>query len=431
MENTSTTKSFAILISIALIAGFAGGALTNQVFPPDSLMNSDSFTGSVTQPVEMKLVDEKSEIIDAIQKVSPSVVSIVISQELKNIRSMGMTPFDMFQEDPFFRNFFGQPFEVQPQEPEEKSPDQETPKKQKVGGGSGFIISKEGLILTNRHVVASDEADYTVILHDGSELKAEVVSRDVFNDLAVIKLVPENDESLPELQPVIFGNSSELKIGQSIIAIGNALAEFQNSATRGIVSAIGRQITASDGNGRGENLSGLIQTDAAINPGNSGGPLINLAGEVVGINTAIASGANGIGFAIPIDDVKPIITSVKEKGRIVRPILGVMFSMITPELMKEMKLDVEEGALLKGDGKNFAVLPGKPAEKAGLLEKDIIIAVNDQKITQKNPLQREIMKYAPGDKLKITYLRQGQEKTTEITLEEADIDRNGQKTSGK
>jgi len=219
---------------------------------------------------------------------------------------------------------------------------------------------------------------------------------------------------------VTFGDSKDLKIGQTVIAIGNALAEFANSATKGIVSAVGREIVASDGNGRGENLSGLIQTDAAINPGNSGGPLVNLAGEVVGINTAIASGANGIGFAIPIDDVKPVLESVKTHGKIVRPILGVMFTMLTPEMAKELELEVEEGAILKGDGQNFAVLPGKPAEKAGLQEKDIITEVNGVKITLDNPLQKEIMKYSPGEKVKITYLRKGQEKTVEVTLEEAD-----------
>src|SRR5690606_15717655 len=202
----------------------------------------------------------------------------------------GMSPFDLFfRDDPFFRDFFGPQFEQPQPQPNEE---QDEPIKQKVGGGSGFIVSKDGMILTNRHVVARDDAEYTVILHDGTEFNAEVISRDPFNDIAVIKLVANEGADLPELTPVKLGSSTDLKIGQSVIAIGNALAGFANSATRGIVSAKGRQILASDGAGSGENLSGLIQTDAAINPGNSGGPLINLAGEVVGINTAIASGAN-------------------------------------------------------------------------------------------------------------------------------------------
>lgn len=406
---------------LALAAGFLGGAISNRIQAP---ANQTGPSESLVQPVTMKLVDEKSEIVDAIEKVSPSVVSIVISQELKMIRQKGVSPFDLFNNDPFFKEFF-QPFQIQPEPEPQEEPEQnnEKPKKQKIGGGSGFIISADGLILTNRHVVNSDDVDYTVILHDGSEFKAEVVSRDVLNDIAVIKLVPENGAKLPELKPVSFGNSSSLKIGQTVIAIGNALAEFQNSATRGIVSAIGRQIFASDGTGRSENLSGLIQTDAAINPGNSGGPLINLAGEVVGINTAIAQGANGIGFALPIDDVKPVISSIKEKGRIVRPILGVMFTMLSPELAKEMGLkEDQEGALLKGDGKTFAVLPGKPAEKAGLQEKDVITEVNGVKINQKNPLQREIMKYAPGDKVKVKYLRKGKESVADVTLDEAKVE---------
>ncbi|MGE3278554.1 MAG: S1C family serine protease [Candidatus Altimarinota bacterium] len=413
MNHELSKKTFATLTAIAIVSGLAGGALSERFLDDDATVSN----GDLVQPVKMELVDEKSQVIDAIQAVSPSVVSIVITQELKNIRSQGMSPFDLFfQDDPFFRDFFGGPqFERQP-EPQEN----DEPIKQKVGGGSGFIVSKEGMILTNRHVVASDEAEYTVILQDGTEFKAEVVSRDPFNDIAVIKLVAEDGEDLPELKPVSFGSSNDLKIGQSVIAIGNALAEFANSATKGIVSAKGRQILASDGSGRGENLSGLIQTDAAINPGNSGGPLINLAGEVVGINTAIAQGANGIGFAIPIDDVKPVLKSVETHGKIVRPILGVMFTMLTPELAKELGLEVEEGALLKGDGQSFAVLPNKPAEKAGLLEKDVITEVNGVKVTVDNPLQREIMKYAPGDKLKIKYLRNGKEMETEVTLGEAE-----------
>ena len=414
MIHEFTNKSLAVFTSIAIVSGLVGGAISERLFDEDGMVSN----GEVVQPVRMELVDEKSAVIDAIQKVSPSVVSIVITQELKNIRSQGMSPFDLFfRDDPFFNDFFGAPqFETQP----EPVPENDEPIRQKVGGGSGFIVTKEGLILTNRHVVSRDDAEYTVILPDGTEFTAEVVSRDPFNDIAVIKMVSKDGENLPELKPVSFGSSSDLKIGQSVVAIGNALAEFANSATRGIVSAKGRQILASDGNGRGENLSGLLQTDAAINPGNSGGPLINLAGEVVGINTAIAQGANGIGFAIPIDDVKPILKSVEEHGRIVRPILGVMFTMLTPELAKELDLETEEGALLKGDGQNFAVLPNKPAEKAGLQEKDVITEVNGVKVTLDNPLQREIMKYAPGDQVKIKYLRNGNEMEAEVTLGEAE-----------
>jgi serine protease Do len=417
MIHEFTNKSLAVFTSIAIVSGVIGGGLTERFFDDDAMVSN----GDVVQPVKMELVDEKSAVIDAIQKVSPSVVSIVITQELTNIRNQGMSPFDLFfKDDPFFNDFFGeQQFETPAPQPETED---DEPIRQKVGGGSGFIVTKEGMIMTNRHVVARDDVDYTVILHDGSEFKAQVVSRDLFNDIAIIELVAEEDAKLPELRPVSLGSSADLKIGQSVIAIGNALAEFANSATRGIVSAKGRQIVASDGQGRGENLSGLLQTDAAINPGNSGGPLINLAGEVVGVNTAIASGANGIGFAIPIDDVKPVLKSVEEHGRIVRPILGVMFTMLTPELAKELNLTVEEGAILKGDGQSFAVLPGKPAEKAGLLEKDVIVEVNGAKITTKNPLQQEIMKYAPGDKITVKYLRNGEEKETEITLGEAETD---------
>jgi len=417
MNNSLSTKTIASLVVVALVSGLIGGMAGNRLLSPAAVQNGDI----IVQPVEVQLVDEKSAVIETIEKVSPSVVSIVITQELSQMRSQGTGPFNMFfQGDPFFEQFFGQPMQPAP-EPTPEDEDQE-PIMQKIGGGSGFFINEEGLILTNRHVVSRDDVEYTVMLHDDSEYKAEVVSRDVFNDIAVIRLVPEEGEEMPDIQPVRLGTSDDLKIGQSVIAIGNALAEFENSATTGIISAKGRQIVASDGMGRGENLSGLIQTDAAINPGNSGGPLINLVGEVVGVNTAIAQGANGIGFAIPIDDVKPVLDSIQEFGRIVRPILGVMYTMLTPELSKELEIDVEEGALLKGDGQNFAVLPGKPAEKAGLQEKDVIIEVDGNAINEDFSLQEAIMDKAPGDTVSVKYLRQGQEREVTITLEEAESD---------
>jgi serine protease Do len=419
MNHSLSTKTLSIVVGISLIGGFAGGLVSTQLLNQQATLIGEN-GNTVVQPVEMKLVDEKSAVVDAIEQVSPSVVSIVISQELSTLRQQGNSPFELFfPNDPFFNDFFGQQ-----QQPPQVVPDtnNENPVFQKVGGGSGFFIDDEGLIMTNRHVVSGDDVEYTVILHDGSEYKAEVVSRDFFNDIAVIKLVADDGAELPQIKPVRLGTSADLKIGQSVIAIGNALAEFSNSATRGIISAKGRQIVASNGQGRGENLSGLIQTDAAINPGNSGGPLINMVGEVIGVNTAIAANANGIGFAIPIDDVKTVIKSVQENGRIVRPILGVLFTMLTPEIAADLGLEVEEGALLKGDEQNFAVLPGKPAEKAGLLEKDVIIKVNGKDINIDHSLQQEIMNYAPGDVIDVTFIRKGEEKTLKVTLEEAKFD---------
>jgi serine protease Do len=410
MNHSLSTKTLILIVALSLIGGLTGGLISTQVLNQQAMVIGESGE-AIIQPVEMKLVDEKSAVVDAIERVSPSVVSIVISQELSTLRQQGNSPFELFfPNDPFFKNFAPQP-------PQQDS--NQEPVFQKVGGGSGFFIDDEGLIMTNRHVVSGDDVEYTVILNDSSEYKAEVVSRDFFNDIAVIKLLPEDGAELPDITPVRLGTSQDLKIGQSVIAIGNALAEFSNSATRGIISAKGRQIVASDGQGRGENLSGLIQTDAAINPGNSGGPLINMAGEVVGVNTAIAANANGIGFAIPIDDVKQVIKSVQENGRIVRPILGVLFTMLTPELAKELGLEVEEGALLKGDEQNFAVLPGKPAEKAGLQEKDVIIKVNGKDINTDHSLQQEVMNYSPGDVIKVTFVRKGEENTVDVTLEEA------------
>jgi serine protease Do len=414
--NDYQKQSVTFVAIVALVAGLVGGGIGAWVFSPDMTVGNGN---KVLRPVSMTLESEDSQVIDAIEEVSPAVVSIVVSKDLRVARQRGLSPFDLFFEnDPFFDQFFGQRRQMIPKQDEKK--DDEV-KKQKVGGGTGFILNQEGIVLTNRHVVSDTDADFTVILNDGTEYEAKVVSRDVFNDLAVVQIVAD-DDVLEDLPTVRLGNSSDLKIGQTVIAIGNALGEFQNTATTGIISAKGRQITAGDGRGMSEQLTGLLQTDAAINPGNSGGPLINLAGEVIGVNTAIAQSANGIGFAIPIDDVKPIVESVEKHGKIVRPILGVMFTMLTEELAEELGFDIEEGALLRGDGKNFAVLEGKPADKAGLQEKDVIVEVNGEKVTVDDPLQNHIRQHSPGDSLTLKVWRKG--KTFEVTVElaEADMD---------
>jgi serine protease Do len=411
----SNKKPMAILTGVALLAGFFGGVLGQQVIPGYTLRTGDTGT-EIVQPVKTQLVSEESKIIEAIEKVSPAVVSIVITKDLRISKNRGFgMPFDFFGNDPFFNQFFGQ--RGQQQAPDEAEKDEfET---RKVGGGSGFLVSEEGMILTNRHVVADEDADYTVVLNDGTEYKAAVLSRDTFNDLAIIQIDPEDGEKVSGLPTVKLGSSNALRVGQSVIAIGNPLSEFENSATSGIISAKGRAIVASDSRGRGQNLSGLLQTDAAINPGNSGGPLVNLEGEVIGVNTAIAQSAQGIGFAIPMDDVKPIIASVKEHGRIIRPILGVMYVQLTEEMAEELEIGVDHGALLKGDGEQFAVIPNLPADKAGLLERDVILEVEGVVIDEDHSLVQEIMKHKPGDKVSLKVWRKNTVLTIEVELSEA------------
>jgi len=343
-------------------------------------------------------------------------VSIVISKDLPLYRQ-GIQEFGNGMSDPFFN--FGIPF----QEYERDENGNVKSQKKKIGGGSGFIVSKDGLIVTNRHVVEDEQADYSVLTNDGKEFNAKVLARDTLSDFAVIKLEDTGEKKVKDLPFIDLGDSKSLQIGQSVVAIGNALAEYQNTVTTGIVSGIGRDITAGSMTGS-EDLINLIQTDAAINPGNSGGPLVNLEGQVIGINTAIAANATGIGFAIPVDDIKSLIKDVKEKGKIIRPFLGVRFMLLDEERAKELQIDVKGGALLVGDEAQgeFAVVPGSPAEKAGLKIKDVILEIDGQGIDEQHPLNLSIGKKSPGDTVRLKIWRSGEILEIPVELEESKLD---------
>ncbi|RLB87157.1 MAG: hypothetical protein DRH10_09570, partial [Deltaproteobacteria bacterium] len=224
-------------------------------------------------------------------------------------------------------------------------------------------------------------------------------------------------KNLPTLE---LGDSDKIEIGQTVIAIGNALGEFRNTVTKGVISGIGRTITAGDSRGRSEMIESAIQTDAAINPGNSGGPIVNLAGQVIGINTAISSQGQLLGFAIPINEAKRVINSVEKYGKIVRPFLGVRYILNNPEFAKKNQLKVDYGAIIvRGETvKDFAVIPGSPADKAGLQENDIILEVNGTKIERGNSLAKLLSKYAPGDEVTLKVLSKGKEKEVKVKLEE-------------
>ncbi|MFH1559590.1 MAG: trypsin-like peptidase domain-containing protein, partial [Patescibacteria group bacterium] len=235
------------------------------------------------------------------------------------------------------------------------------------------------------------------------------------NDIAIIKI--EAGDDLPYVE---FGDSSNLKVGQTVIAIGNALGEFRNTVSTGVISGLSRSITAGGAGFGTEQLVGVIQTDASVNPGNSGGPLLNIAGQAIGINTAIAQGAENIGFAIPINEVKNIYDNVKQYGRIVRPWLGVRYMPITKAIAEANKLEVDYGVLIvRGEARtDLAVIPGSPADKAGLVENDIILEVNGQKLDENNLLSKVIAQLNPGDKVKLKVLHKGEEKIVEVVLEE-------------
>jgi len=397
---------------------YAGVAVNNylRVFPEIKLQprNKISHQATSTPQVSQYIPQTTQEkaVIEAVKKVSPAVVSIIITKEL-----------------PVFEKYYENPFpEIPgfPEFPEFKIPQyrQKGVKKQKVGGGSGFIISEDGMILTNRHVVQDRDAEYTVITNDGRKYPAKVLARDPLQDLAILKIeksrkISKKGNLFQEPFSVAkLGDSSTLEIGQTVIAIGNALGEFRNTVSVGVVSGLGRTITAS-GEGIIETLEDVVQTDAAINRGNSGGPLLNLKGEVIGVNVAMAQSAQNIGFAIPINRAKRDIKQVKSIGKIVYPFLGVRYVLITPDIQEEKNLPVNYGALLVGgDNGEPAVVPDSAASRAGLKEKDIILELNGQKVTPKNSLAKIIRNCNPGDKVTLKILRGKKEIILKVTLGE-------------
>jgi len=354
------------------------------------------------QNSQLDLATEDAMVVKAVENASPAVVSIVVTKDVPKLDNF----FNPFFNDPFF-NPFGFRQKREPQQPEME--------KREIGGGTGFIVSADGYILTNRHVVDEEGAEYTIITNKGDKYDAKVLARDKFMDVAVLKIKAKN------LPTVKFGDSDRLKIGQTVIAIGNSLGEFRNTVSKGIISGLKRNVSAGDGMGRSELLEEVIQTDAAINPGNSGGPLLNIKGEVIGINVAMAMGAENIGFAIPINQAKKIYESIKENGKIAYPYLGVRYLVINKQIAKENHLPFDYGALVVRGEKltDLAVIPGSPADKAGIVENDIILEIDGEKITKENDLARAIRKRKVGDTIILKIWNKGKEKTVKAVLEEA------------
>jgi S1-C subfamily serine protease len=402
-----------VIISI-IISSVFGGALG---FWAASTVSQGGVWESLFQPVDqgqntrpgnqVVRVEEDSAVVEAVEKVSPAVVSIIITKDLPVLERYYSEPFG----SDFFRQFFGSDFEEffgTPQYRERGTQEQE------IGGGTGFIVSSDGYIVTNRHVVSDTEAEYTVLMNDETRHKAEVMARDPMTDLAILKI---DGQDLPAAE---LGDSSALKVGQKAIAIGNALGEFRNTVTTGVVSGLSRSIVAGSAQVESEKLMGVIQTDAAINQGNSGGPLLNIAGQVIGINTAMAQGAENIGFAIPINEVKDTINDVQEHGRIIRPWLGVRYVMLNEAIIQENNLEVDHGALItRGQSPaQLAVIPGSPADKAGLVENDIILEVDGTELNQDNSLAEVVADREPGEELELEVWHKGETKTVTIQLGE-------------
>ncbi len=290
---------------------------------------------------------------------------------------------------------------------------------QQESAGTGIIISADGLIITNRHVVPAGTTNVNVTLSDGTLYKnVQVVGRTSSNDTLDIAFLKITNTNGKKLVPAQIGQSSKMQIGDSVVAIGNALGQFQNTVTSGIISGHGRSVQASDGGSDSENLDDLFQTDAAINEGNSGGPLVNLDGEVIGINTAIAGGAQNIGFAIPIDDVSGLIQSVEQNGKLQRPYLGVLYVPITADVASQYNLSVNNGAYIAPASITGqpSIVPGGPAAKAGLKEGDIITKVGSDTIDNNQSLTAILDKHAVGDTVTLTIIRGGKTITANVTL---------------
>lgn len=328
------------------------------------------------------LTMEKSPVVELAKKICPAVITIIISKDLPKIEGFYFMPFE------------GENLVVP--KLEEKGRKEKT----KIGGGSGFITSQDGYVVTSQHVVADSEADYMVIVEPTKRYQAKVLSRDPIHDIAVLKISGKN---LPYLE---MGDSDKLEIGEQVIAVGNPLGEFHDTVSTGIISGLSRLITAF-GAGTGESrLKGLIQTDAAINPGNSGGPLVNMDGQVIGINTAMVMGAQNLGFAIPINYAKKDLEEVKKFGKIKRPFLGIKYIVLNKELSKQNKLKVDYGALvIRERFGESAIVPGSCADKADIQEFDIVLEINKEKITEKNTLSDILQKFKIGDEISLKVKR--------------------------
>lgn len=370
-SNPKTGKyiSIALLLLIGCFsAGLAGGYISSRLGGTASTVINRNAANDGNALVSQ----EEEDISTVASKVGPSVVSITTKGQQQ-------------------QSFFGTSQAVE-------------------GAGSGIVLTSDGYILTNKHVV-SGSSTLSVTTSDGTVYdNVKVVGTDPLNDLAFVKV-----GGVTNFSPATIGDSSSIRIGQKVVAIGNSLGEFQNTVTSGIVSGTGRPISASEGSSV-ETLTDLIQTDAAINPGNSGGPLVNLSGQVIGINTAVAQDAQSIGFSIPINSAKGVIKNLQKTGKVERSYLGVNYLTITPEVANEYSLPVKKGAYVIAKS-GQSIISGSPADKAGIKDKDIITKVGDLEVGEKGNVSSLIAEYTVGDTVQLTIIRSGKTMTLKVTLD--------------
>lgn len=371
-------KAPKLLLIIAALLLVIGGVISSGVFG----FNWPKAQVPLSPSTDVRVTNEESVVIDVVDHVSPAVVTIGIKGTRRTGDILELNPFDPFS-----------PFRRRPGTTQQFEQDI----------ASGFIVESNGLIITNKHVVSDTDSQYQVITKDDKTYDVTKIYRDPANDLAILKI------NATGLSPVELGDSEQIKVGQLAIAIGTALGEFRNTVTTGVISGVGRGITAGGPfEGYVERLDNVIQTDAAINPGNSGGPLLNSSGQVIGINTAISGAGENIGFAIPINVVKDALTNFNTTGQFNRPFLGVEFQMIPRQTA--ILNDLPEGAYIQ------SVVDGSPAQKAGLQEEDIITKINGDKLTTDNDLATIISKRKVGDQVTLTIWREEKELTLTATL---------------
>jgi S1-C subfamily serine protease len=377
-------------VGVLLVIAFAGGVVTSRVWqmPWVDQVLQKIVKKLPTQQVIQKVVTEESVVTDTVAKVESGVVTVSYKQQqVPMMQQYFLDPFGMFGgQFPFGRNQIREP------------------QSQKVDIGSGFIVDKSGLVVTNKHVVSEGvPSDYTVVLADNSTHSVEKIWRDPVNDLAILKISGDN------LNPIELGDSDQLKVGQFVIAIGTALGEFRHTVTTGVVSGLGRGITVGDGFTGAEKLDNVIQTDAAINPGNSGGPLLNSTGQVIGVNVAVSQGANNIGFALPINVVKTSLQNFNTTGQFDRPLLGVQYQTLT--LDQALMNNVPAGAYV------VSVVAGSSAEAAGIQKGDIITMFDGQKVVDaNNGIAGIVGTKKIGDKVEVEYYRDGKSQKVTVTL---------------
>lgn len=411
MDMDHLTKSQVVMLVLlasavtALVTGIVAASLASESPTPftQTVQRVIERTGGAEAPLASgSLKTQESLVVKLVENATPAVVSVVATKDVPVVEQYFVSPLEG---DDFFQQFLPPDFLI----PQYR---QKGTERRQISAASGFFVSSDGYVVTNKHVVEDRAADYTVITNSGKRFPAKVLARDPVQDIAILKVEGAN------FSPVGLGDSDTLKVGQTAVAIGNALGEFQNTVSVGVISGLSRTIIASGSAGGAERLSQVIQTDAAINPGNSGGPLLGLDGRAIGINTATAAGAENIGFALPINAVKKAIADVKATGRILYPYIGIRYVVINPAIKESQKLSVDYGALLRSSEGESAILAGSPAEKAGLKEGDIILEIDGVRVTQDNTPGDLISRKRIGDTIKLKVLRGTAETQLSAVLQE-------------